>query len=149
MRKLTWMALFLVALAGCGQDTPDELTIEDGYIRVPSPGASMAAAYFTLQGPAADRLISAEIEGVGITELHTVHRDENGVMRMRPVEGYDLPAGGTVVLEPGGNHLMLMGITQPLEAGDTRTVTLRFESGAETVVELDVKDQQRGGGHSH
>ncbi len=149
MRKLTCLALFLMTLAGCGQSTPDELTIEDGYIRVPSPGASMAAAYLTLQGPTADRLVSAEIEGVGITELHTVHRDENGVMRMRPVEGYDLPAGGTVVLEPGGNHLMLMGITQPLEAGETRTATFTFESGVETVVELAVKDQQRGGGHNH
>ncbi|MEM0928966.1 MAG: copper chaperone PCu(A)C [Pseudomonadota bacterium] len=150
MHKLASVTLFLMALTACGQGAPDELSISDGYIRVPSPGASMAAAYFTLEGPVADRLVAAEIEGVGTTELHTVHRGEDGVMRMRPVDGYDLPAGGKVVLEPGGNHLMLMAITQPLEAGQTRQVTLQFESGTETVVELDVKEQRRGGGgHSH
>ncbi|MEO1657464.1 MAG: copper chaperone PCu(A)C [Pseudomonadota bacterium] len=149
MRKLAIVTIAMLAAAACGENAPSELTVTDGYIRLPSPGASMAAAYLTLEGPEADRLIAAEIEGVGTTELHTVLMDEDGVMRMRPVEGYDLAAGGSVVLEPGGNHLMLMEINEPLEAGQTRTTTLRFESGAETVIELGVKEQRRGGGHSH
>ncbi|MEM7740301.1 MAG: copper chaperone PCu(A)C [Pseudomonadota bacterium] len=149
-RQIACVVLTLLALTGCGQGRPNELTIQDGYIRVPSPGASMAAAYFVVQGPEADRLIAAQIEGISVTELHTVEQTADGVMKMRPVEGYDLPQGGSLVLEPGGNHLMLMAINEPLEPGQWRRATLQFASGQEAVVELEVKGQrQRGGNHAN
>ncbi|MEO1041967.1 MAG: copper chaperone PCu(A)C [Pseudomonadota bacterium] len=149
-RLFVCFGLILLSLTGCGQGEPDELTIKDGYIRLPSPNAPMAAAYFVVRGPEADRLVAAEVEGIGTTELHTVEETADGVMKMRPVASYDLPAGGSLRLEPGGNHLMLMAISQPLEAGQMRKATLRFESGAEAVVDLEVKGlRNHSGQHDH
>ena len=148
-RQLAWYGSFMLALAACGQSVPEELMVSDGYIRAPAPGAAMAAAYLTITGPEADRLTGAEIEGVSTTELHTVRETADGVIQMRRVDGYDLPAGGAWILEPGGNHLMLMAITQPLEVGQSRQVTLQFESGEALVLDLPVKPIKPGGGHRH
>ena len=72
-------------------------------------------------------------------ELHTHIEDANGVMRMVEVEdGIPVPAGGSAMLERGGDHVMLMGLTGPLEHGDTVTLMLRFESGEELTVAVPV-----------
>jgi copper(I)-binding protein len=52
---------------------------------------------------------------------------DNGVMRMRPLEGLDVPKDGTVELKPGGTHVMLMGLKQPLQSGATLELDLKFE----------------------
>lgn len=131
--------LSLTALAACGGGAPEEEA--EAYIRLPASGANMAAAYLTVSREQDDRLIAAEVEGIRTTELHTVTSD-NGVMQMRPVEGYEVAAGSPLVLKPGGDHLMLIGIEAPLTEGETRTVTLRFESGATQVLELPVKGRR-------
>ena len=90
------------------------------------------------RGAAADRLLSAASPVARALEMHSMARDGD-VMRMRPVEGIDIPAGQTVTLRPGGLHLMLVGLSQPLRQGETVPVTLRFERAGEVRVALEVQ----------
>ncbi len=118
------------------------------------------AGFLTLRnaGTAPDRLVSARAEIARTVELHT-HTNDNGVMRMRPVPGIDVPAGGEVLLRPGGFHIMLIGLTAPLRLGTTVPVTLVFERAGEVRVDLPVQSAgARGpagaaapaaGGHNH
>jgi copper(I)-binding protein len=72
-------------------------------------------------------------------QIHTMNMD-GGVMRMRPVEGgLAIPAGGRVVLQPGGLHLMFMELSAPLVAGSTFPVTLRFANAGDIKVEFNIE----------
>ena len=66
-------------------------------------------------------------------------RMEGDVMRMRQVDAIELPPGATVELKPGGMHLMLMGLKQPLKADDKVPLTLRFEKAGEVTVQMSVE----------
>jgi periplasmic copper chaperone A len=72
-------------------------------------------------------------------------------MRMRPVEDIEVPPNGSVSLQPGGLHLMFMGLNRPLVAGETIPVTLRFAVAGEVTIQLPVQAAgARGpGGHGH
>lgn len=102
-----------------------------------------AAVFFTLknQGGAADRLIGAKVDArfAGGAELHTTLNDD-GVMRMRRLaDGLDVPAGATVEVQPGGAHLMLFNLAEPLEDGFRFPVTLVFENAGEVEVVVAVE----------
>lgn len=102
-------------------------------------GAKAGGAFISLEnrGPA-DRLVAARADIAARTELHE-HIHDNGVMKMREVEGgLPLPEGGVVEMKPGGLHVMLMGLKAPLTEGETLPVTLVFESGLELAVEVPV-----------
>jgi copper(I)-binding protein len=87
----------------------------------------------------ADRLVSASSDIAKRVELHTHIDAGNGVMQMRHDEdGFEIPAGGTHMLQRGGDHVMFMGLNQSLEQGDTVTVTLTFEKAGDMVVEIPV-----------
>lgn len=101
-------------------------------------GMSMGAAYMriTNNGDAADRLVAAETEMADVVEIHEVKMN-GGVMQMSPLmDGLEIPAGETVTLEPGGYHIMLIGLTESMLAGEEYTLTLTFEEAGE--VELTV-----------
>jgi len=85
-----------------------------------------------------DRLVSATSPAAGRLELHTHIRDGD-VMRMRPVNDIPVPANGEVTLQPGGLHLMLIGLTRPMEVGQTIPVTLRFERAGEVTIQFAVQ----------
>ncbi len=93
------------------------------------PGEDMSAAYMRLTngGTEMERLVAVRSEA-GMAEIHEMQM-EGDIMRMRPVEGIDIPPGETVALQPGGLHIMLMGLPEPLAAGDTLPLTLVFASG--------------------
>ena len=82
-----------------------------------------------------------------VVELHT-HIREGDVMRMRPVADIPLPSGQTVHLRPGGLHIMLIGLTEPLRQGATVPLTLRFERAGEVQVTLGV-ESAGARGHAH
>lgn len=69
-----------------------------------------------------------------------MHEGSGGMMTMQEVDEIPVPAGETVTLEPGGYHIMLMDLVEPLETGDTFEVTLTFSYGGDVVVEVEVRD---------
>lgn len=99
-----------------------------------------SAVYMTLRNTSAtaDRLMQANTPVAETVELHTVEQN-NGVMAMRPVSGIEVPANSEVVLEPGGFHMMLIGVTQELAPGDMIDVTLQFEQAGEVAVQAEVR----------
>lgn len=94
-----------------------------------------AAAYLHLRNPgsAALRVVEVTAEGVQRVELHETSM-EDGLMRMRPVDGVEIPPGEVVTLRPGGLHLMLMGVTRELSAGDELPLVLHLEGGGRVPV---------------
>lgn len=103
---------------------------------------TVSAAYLTIRsaGSAADRLVSAATSVAGVVEIHTSEMDSQGIMRMRPLaDGLEIPVGGSVTLEPGSYHLMLMQLNQTLVPGETVTLTLRFASGTTLEVQADIR----------
>jgi copper(I)-binding protein len=139
------LAVSLAATAACGGDSDDddgehtatgEVVATAGDIEIIEPYAretvnEVAAAYMTLQSTGLeDTLVSAEASVGTAWEVHEVV-EEGGSGSMRPVEGgLVIPAGGHVHLVPGGYHLMLMGLAEPLAPGDEVEVELTFASGA-------------------
>jgi copper(I)-binding protein len=111
--------------------------------------AGAGAAYMVLKnkGNEADRLLSAETRAAEAVELHESFMDENDVMKMRPVEGgaIEVPAGGQVELKPGGLHIMLINLAEPLETGTTSPMTLTFEKSGKIEVEVAVSDEPPDG----
>jgi copper(I)-binding protein len=142
-------ALLLADPAHAHHDTTvGAITIGHPWARAAGANTN-GAAYMTLRnaGPQADKLVAASTPVARTVELHTHIRDGE-VMRMRPVTDIPVPAGQTVRLRPGGLHVMLIGLTEPLRQGATVPMTLRFERAGETTVQVEV--QAAGArGHTH
>jgi copper(I)-binding protein len=134
-----------VALAACGgggsEDKPPAPTVADAWIRVPASAELPGAGYLTLTSTAdvADFLIAARSPISADIELHQTTEDASGAMGMEPVDRIEIPAGGTVALEPGGYHLMLLGLTELPVIGDTVEVTLVFEEAGNVVVQAEAR----------
>jgi copper(I)-binding protein len=146
---LAGAALLLAPPARAHHDTTvGAITIGHPWARAAGANAN-GAAFMTLRnaGQQPDRLLSATTPIARTVELHTHIRDGE-VMRMRPVADIPLPAGQTVHLRPGGLHVMLIGLTEPLRQGATVPLTLRFERAGEVTVQLEI--QAAGArGHTH
>lgn len=145
-RHLLWLAaplaLLLAACAGAAASTSIEVTDA----RIPLPAGPNGAAYMTLvnAGDGDARLISAATDVAESAELHESSM-QDGTMSMEEVDGVDIPAGGQAVLEPGGLHIMLLGVDQDLAEGDTVELTLTFEGADEQVVSAEVTPLAEGG----
>jgi copper(I)-binding protein len=85
-------------------------------------------------GPTDDALVAASSPVATTVELHQTTADASGVMTMAPVPEIPVPAGGKTELAPGGYHVMLIGLTEPLLEGGVVPLTLTFRSG--TVIEV-------------
>ncbi len=120
----------------------DGVHVENAYAITSGPGAMSGAVFFEIVNhstTAPDRLISASSDVAQRVELHTHLIDANGVARMVEVEdGFAVAPGETHVLERGGDHVMLMGLTRPLADGDIFELKLVFEREGEVVVEVPV-----------
>lgn len=102
----------------------------------------MAAVFGTLvnNGHHEARVVSGSSPAAGHVEVHEVVGDA-GAKTMRPKEGgIVLPAGGSHELTPGGDHLMLMGLTAPLAVGSDIELTVQFEDGSTLPVTVQVRD---------
>ncbi|MBY8824991.1 copper chaperone PCu(A)C [Sphingomonas colocasiae] len=117
------------------------IAIENPWSRQTAPGQGNGAGFMTIvnRGKAADRLLGGTSLAAARVEVHSMTMD-GGVMRMRPVTGgLPIPAGGGVALKPGGYHIMLIGLKQPLAPGAQVPVTLRFENAGAIAVRLKVQ----------
>jgi copper(I)-binding protein len=115
------------------------LEIQMPWARASAGMAKTGAAYLTIvsHGEAADRLIAAASPVARKAEIHG-HSMEGGVMRMRPVAAVEIAPGQATVLEPGGLHVMLIGLHSPLAPGQRFPLTLSFESAGDIEVEVAV-----------
>lgn len=122
--------------AGPAAATP---TVERAWARATAPGATMGAAYLVIdnRGRRADRLLSISTPRAESAQVHVTIRELDQV-RMRRVDPLHIAAGERLVLEPGGTHVMLMGLRSPLLAGEKLPLTLRFETGGDVKVEASV-----------
>ena len=142
-----------VAFAGLASQVSADpmIKIVDPYARAASPVAKSGAAFMVIEnhGDTDDRLIGVRTEAAMRPELHTHKENDQGVMQMLQVEeGFPIPAGGTHALARGGDHVMLMGLTGPLEQGGAIQVVLVFEASGEIEVEIPVDNERKPGMHS-
>jgi periplasmic copper chaperone A len=167
------LALVLLAVAGCGDDDADTaattttaeattttavaegdtdaptVTVEGAWARTSPMMATNGAVYVVLTASADDRLVAARVDSAvaGAAEVHETAMDpDSGEMAMRETDAIELPGGEPVMLEPGGYHIMLLDLTQPLEPGTTIEVTLVFDQAGELTVEAEVRDNAMDGG---
>jgi periplasmic copper chaperone A len=114
--------------------------ITQPWARATPKGASSAAAYMTITntGSAPDRVSCVSSDASARCQIHTMTMD-NGVMKMRPVEGgLEIKPGETVTLKPSGLHVMLVDLKHPLEPGKMAQATLQFEKAGTVKVEFPI-----------
>jgi len=115
------------------------LEISGAFARASPKMVSAGAGFMTIRSLGdSDRLIGFSSPACEQPELHT-HIHDNGMMRMRQVDAIDIPAGGEAKLEPGGLHLMFIGLTGKLAEGESVDVTLTFEKAGEVNITLPIK----------
>ena len=115
------------------------LRVSNPFARATPPGAKVAGAFMSIenQGQEADRFVSASSPVAGLVEIHEMAMD-GGLMKMRAVKGIDLKPGATVELRPGGYHVMLEDLKQPLKEGDQVPLVLTFEKSGTVEVKVNV-----------
>ena len=138
------MVLMAMTMAACGGDD-DTVKAEDAWARTSAMMQDAGAVYVTLTGgETADRLVKAQAptDIAAMTEIHETTMNDEGAMMMGEVPAIDVPAGTTVMLEPGGYHIMLMNLTAPLESGQEFDVVLTFETAGDVTVPVEVREQE-------
>lgn len=130
-----------------------DIAVEQPFAR--ATPAKVGGVFMTLKnaGGTADKLVKAASPVAENVELHT-HVKDGDAMRMRPVENIPVPARGQTALEPGGYHVMLIGLKQPLKEGAQFPLTLTFEKAGTVTIQVPVmKAGSMGdaghGGHKH
>jgi copper(I)-binding protein len=145
------LALLLASATAAAADGP--IAIDHAYSHPTAAPGVPGVGFFTLtnQGRTADRLLSAQSPAVGRIEIHQ-SSVRNGVMQMRAVtDGVALPAGQTVAFAPGGLHLMLFSLAEPLREGAQVPVTLTFERAGtvSTMLTVEPRDDAPAADDAH
>jgi copper(I)-binding protein len=158
--KIFGLFISLLLVLGIGvvfAQSVAEMGVTNGWIRATPPNAKMGAAYLTLMNhqDQADVLIGVSSPLAEAVEIHNV-KEENGMMKMYPVDSLEISAKGMVMLKPGGYHIMLINLKQAPKLGESHTLTLRFRQAPDVVVELPVQqsgatsgDGQKSSMHHH
>ncbi len=136
----------LALLAACSPraQVDPAVTASDAWCRPAVAGARAVGCYVTLDSAADDRLVAAESPAGQRVEIHTMTMD-GGVMRMRELEdGLPLPAGETVALKPGAEHLMLIAPATALDEGGELSLTLNFEKAPPATVTAQIRSAPHG-----
>ncbi|MXW04581.1 MAG: copper chaperone PCu(A)C [Gemmatimonadetes bacterium] len=129
--------LMVIITAGC--QPADDLEIDGAWVRATPPNRDVTAAYLVIRNRSDQprELLSVETPAAAYTELHAM-RQVDDMMEMDKIEGVVVPAQGEAALEPGGNHIMLFGVSNPLEEGEEVTLTLRFDDQSARTVTAEV-----------
>lgn len=124
---------------------PAGISVTEAWARATPQGATVGAAYFTLRnsGPGSDVLLSVSSPVAERAELHRSSA-EQGMSRMRPAGAVELGNGQSLVAEPGGLHVMLMGLRQPLVEGELVPLTLEFRDAGTMIVRVSVRPATSG-----
>jgi len=146
----TWFISLLLLLTAPLAMAGKAVDVMHPYARAVPPGQSNSAIFMMLKNnsPLSVSLIKAQSAVAENVELHA-HMVDNGVMKMRQVPEIAVPGNGSIKLQPGGYHIMLIGLKQDLNEGDKVRVRLYFSNGSMSIVELPVKKVQMGMGAKH
>jgi periplasmic copper chaperone A len=134
----------VLLIAGCGSSAgpAEQPTITGAWVRVPMGEGRPAGGYLSITAPTSspDALIAARSPVAMRVEIHETVTDASGTTGMRQVPRVDVPAGATVRLEPGGHHLMLLGVaSEALIVGTRVEITLTFERAGEITIRAEVR----------
>ena len=138
MRK----TILAVSLMLFGATALADVTVKDSWVRGTTPAQKATGAFFEITSSDAGALLSASSPVAGVVEIHTMKMEE-GVMKMRPIQKLDLPAGKSVKLQPGGHHVMLMELKQQMKKGDVVPITLKVEGKDKQVQTIEIKAEVR------
>jgi len=133
------LSLFL-ALAANAEEKLVGIRASDAWALALPPVSQTGAAYLTLvnDGAETQRLVSASGEIADRVEIHN-HVMDGGVMKMRPVEHVEVEPGSKITFEPGGLHVMLIGLREPLVAGESFVIDLQFDDGGSLKTEVSIR----------
>jgi hypothetical protein len=138
----TFVLLCLSAAPACAEEVKaGDLVITQAWSRATPGGAKIAGGYLTIEnkGTSPDRLIGGSGDVAGKIEVHEMATN-NGVMTMRPLDkGLVIEPGKIVKLAPGGYHLMMFDLKEPLKQGDKVPITLEFEKAGKVKLSFDVQ----------
>ena len=159
VRSATILAALSLTAAACGGDDSAGVDVDGAWARTSPMSVEAGAAYFQISSDIDDALIGASVDAgvAGEAQIHetqvmemegetgedAMEGDEMGtgdVMQMVEVGRIELPASETISLEPGGFHIMMLDLVEPLENGDTFDITLDFETAEDQVVTVTVGD---------
>ncbi|MFY0665938.1 MAG: copper chaperone PCu(A)C [Natronospirillum sp.] len=121
-------------------DAENGIQVHQPFVRLMPPMQPNTAAFMRLENASTnDRVLIGAVSDVAeAVELHT-HSVVDGMMQMRQVQHIDLPAGDTVVLQPGGLHIMMIGLKAPLQDGQMVEITLQYDDGTEQSIKAPVR----------
>ena len=147
MKRVLWLATFFLTflLAGCVGAQSGELVVDSAWAR-PSPQGAPASAFYMIIDNDTERqdvLLHVRSDVCDAVEIHRTSIDEEGVMRMAPVPAGQLviPAGESMILAPGGLHVMCVGLAEPLLEGQEVLLTLDFEVAGSIAVSAGIRQE--------
>ena len=142
LRYLAGLLVFLLAttVTSAQHYEAGDIHIQSPWARALPPTSPNGAVYLTLtnHGAHSDKLLRASADVAERVEVHS-HTLKDGMMKMRRVESVILPPHENVLFAPGGRHIMLIGLKQPLAAGDPVPLLLEFDQAEQTLVEVVVQ----------
>ena len=126
-----------------------DVSVSDAWVRGTVPGQKVTGAFMQITSAADTSLVAVTSPVAKVVEIHSMSH-EGGVMKMRRIEAIPVPAGKPVELGPGGYHVMLMDVSQPLKEGEQVPLTLTFADKAGNRTTQSVSATVRGlGAPSH
>jgi len=145
--SLALLAASALPLAQAHEYAVGQLKIGQPYARATVPGQPAGGAYFSIEnkGSAPDKLVALSSPVAKSTQIHTMSMEGN-LMKMREVEGgLEIKPGQTIAMQPGnGYHVMLMGLSKPLQEGEKVPMTLTFEKAGKVDVTVNVESAAAG-----
>lgn len=141
------MVALATGVTACGSGGGD-LAVGDGWARASASMQNAGAGYMMIAGgDSADQLVGVTVDSsvAATAELHETSMimsdDGSDMMSMQKVSSISIPANGEVALEPGGYHVMMMNLTEPLVVGSEFVITLTFENAGDIDITVEVRDE--------
>lgn len=141
------MVALAMGVTACGSGSGD-LTVGDGWARASASMQNAGAGYMMIAGgDSGDQLVGVSVDSsvAAMAELHETSMimsdDGTDMMSMQMISSISIPANGEVALEPGGYHVMMMNLTEPLVVGSEFVITLTFENAGDIDITVEVRDE--------
>ena len=151
MKNILVSMMFIFLTAGFSH-AENKITIKDAWVREVPPASSVTAVYMIIenQGNEDDKLLGVSSGISGSAEIHVTTVDDKSVAKMEMKKEIDIPKGETIELKPGGTHIMLIDLKEPLTDKNEIDLDLTFEKAGDVEIEavvLGINDDH--GKHTH